>query len=144
MVALVHREWETAKIVQTLSTRVVTVGNISIGIYTSEMDSVPTPSLEQKQALFSVLHDLHMRGIVHGDARIQNAILLPDGIIWIDFATASIVSNVFVLIANDFNLLFESVFRPEAKRCTDLSLHAVLDNKEITAEAWESLDLLTE
>ena len=147
-----HREWQSAKIAKTLSTRVITVGNIFVGVGFGAylMDevgtAVPTTSLDQKQTLFSALHDLHIRGIVHGDARIQNAILLPDGIKWVDFATAASISSdvrsdVSLLIANDFELLFKSVFGQMPSAAQIEAYMRCVDHKKIT---WESLDLLNE
>jgi tRNA A-37 threonylcarbamoyl transferase component Bud32 len=66
--------------------------------------AVEASSAEQKQALFTALRGLHIHGVVHGDARVQNAILLSDGIMWIDFARAFITLELSMLVTNDYSV----------------------------------------
>ena len=148
VVLRLHREWETAKNARSLSDRVVTVGAIftgdGFGAYVMDEvgTAVETSSVEQKRALFAGLHGIHIRGVVHGDARVQNAISLPDGIMWIDFAHAFISSEVSVLVGNDFCVLFESVFT--LKPCTAQveAYKQCVSAKCISAEAWGALGVL--
>jgi hypothetical protein len=56
-----------------------------------------------------------MCGVIHGDARVQNAILLPDGIVWIDFTSTFVFTEVSVLLENDFRECFKSVFHDEPR-----------------------------
>jgi hypothetical protein len=143
-----QREWETVKRASGLSDRVVTVGAIFFGdgfgayVMNEVGTAVETSSVEQKQALFAGLHGLHIRGVVHGDARVPNAISLPDGIMWIDFANAFISGEASVLVANDFCVLFESVFaqKPSAAQI-EAYMHCV-DAKQILAETWGDLGVL--
>lgn len=143
-----HREWETAKNARVLSDRVVTVGAIfsgdGFGAYVMDEvgTAVETSSVEQKQALFAGLHSLHVRGVVHGDARVQNAISLPDGIMWIDFANAFISSEVSVLVVNDFSVLFESVFDRKPSAAQVEAYKQCVGAKRIDAEAWGAIGVL--
>jgi len=143
-----HREWETAKNARGLSDRVVTVGAIFTGdgfgayVMNEVGTAVETSSVEQKQALFTGLHGLHIRGVVHGDARVQNAISLPDGIMWIDFANAFISSEVSMLVANDFCVLFESVFAYNPSAAQVDAYKQCVGAKQILAETWGALGVL--
>ena len=140
-----YREWEIAR---GLSDRVVTVGAIFIGdgfgayVMNEVGIAVETSSVEQKQALFTGLHGLHILGVVHGDARFQNAISLPDGIMWIDFANTFISSEVSVLVAYDFCMLFESVFASEPSAAQIDAYKQCVGAKQILAETWGALGVL--
>ena len=148
VVLRLHREWETAKNARSLSDRVVTVGAIFTGsgfgayVMNEVGTAVETSSVEQKRALFAGLHGIHIRGVVHGDARVQNAISLPDGIMWIDFANAFISSEVSVLVGNDFCALFESVFSLKPCAAQVEAYKQCVDAKCISAEAWGALGVL--
>ena len=80
VVLRLQREWETAKNARSLSDRVVTVGAIfpgdGFGAYVMDEvgTAVETSSVEQKRALFAGLHGIHIRGVVHGDARSERYI----------------------------------------------------------------------
>lgn len=143
-----HREWETAKNARGLSDRVVSVGAIFTGngfgayVMNEVGTAVEASSVEQKKALFAGLHGLHIRGVVHGDARVQNAILLPDGIMWIDFANAFISSDVSVVFANDFSVLFESVFANKPNAAQVDAYKQCVGAKQILAETWGALGVL--
>jgi hypothetical protein len=140
-----YREWESVKNAGSRFNGVVTVGAIFYGdgfgayLMNEVGTAVKTSSVEQKQALFASLHGLHISGVVHGDARVQNAISVYNGIKWIDFANALISSEESALVANDFCMLFESVFakKPSAAQ-VDAYLQCV-GAKEILAEMWEAL-----
>jgi hypothetical protein len=143
-----YREWETIKKARNHSDRVVSVGAIYTGdgfaayVINEVGTAVETSSVQQKKALFVALHGLHINGIVHGDARVQNAIMLPDGIMWIDLTNSFISVEVSFPVGNDFSLLFESVF--EQKPC-DEQIEAYMQcvsTKQILAELWVALDLL--
>lgn len=148
VVLRLHREWETAKSARSLSDRVVTVGDIftgdGFGAYVMDElgTAVETFSVEQKRALFAGLHGIHIRGVIHGDARVQNAISLPDGIMWIDFGKAFISSEVSVRIGNDFSALFESVFTLKPCSAQVEAYKQCVGAKCISAEAWGALGVL--
>ena len=116
----------------------VTVGKIftgdGFGAYVMDEvgTAVETFSVEQKRALFAGLHGIHIRGVIHGDARVQNAISLPDG-------TSSEVS---VLIGNDFSVLFESVFTLKPSAAQVEAYKQCVGAKCISAEAWGALGVL--
>lgn len=143
-----QREWEIAQNARKHSDRVITVGSIFFGdgfgayVMNEVGTVVETSSVEQKQALFTGLHSLHVCGVVHGDARIQNAISLPDGIMWIDFANAFISSEMSVLFENDFCVLFESVFLAKPSEPQVDAYMQCVRNKQILAEEWGTLGLL--
>ena len=142
----ITKEWQTAKNARFLSDRVVNVGDL----YTEEgggfgaylMDevgtAVETSSLEQRQKLFAGLHGLHILGIVHGDARVQNAISLADGIMWIDFAHTFIGSEASVLISADFCLLFMSLFNQKPSAAQIEAYKQCVSAKRIDTEVWEA------
>lgn len=144
-----HREWETTKNAKVFSNRVVTVGSIftgdGFGAYVMDEvgTAVETSSVEQKRALFTGLHGLHIRGVVHGDARVQNAISLPDGIImWIDFASAFISSEVSNLVGHDFRVLFESVFGNDPSDAQVDAYKQCVGAAQILDESWVALGVL--
>jgi hypothetical protein len=144
-----HREWETAKTARSLSDRVVTVGAIYTGdgfgayVINEVGNPVETSSVEQRQALFLGLHGLHIRGVMHGDPRVQNAISLSDGIMWIDFTNAFISREVSVLVANDFCILFESVFdQKPSDAAVEAYKQCVGTKGAITAETFVILGVL--
>jgi len=143
-----HREWENTKNAKQHFDRVVTVGAIFMGedfgayVMDEVGTAVPTSSVEQRQALFCALHGLHVRGVVHGDARVQNAISLSDGIMWIDFASAFISSEVSVLVSNDFCELFESVYAQKPSTAQIEAYMQCVRAKQIPLEAWDSLGVL--
>jgi hypothetical protein len=147
-VLCLHREWETAKNAKLRTDRVVTVGAIfcgdGFGAYV--MDEVGTAveatSAEQKQALFTALHDLHIHGVVHGDARVQNAILVSDGIMWIDFARAFITLELSMLVTNDFSGLYESVFDQKPSATQVEAYRQCVNAKQIVAIDWVTLGVL--
>ena len=132
---------------RTLSDRVVKVGGIIIGdgfgayLMDEVGSAVETSSVEQKQALFAGLHGLHIRGVIHGDARVQNAISLSDGIMWIDF-TYGLISDGSVMIANDFCTLFGSVFAQKPSDAQVEAYEQCVSAKEIKSEAWAALGVL--
>jgi tRNA A-37 threonylcarbamoyl transferase component Bud32 len=127
---------------------VVTVGAIfcgdGVGAYV--MDEVGTAveatSAAQKQALFTALHDLHIHGVVHGDACVQNAILLSDGIMWIDFARAFVTLELSMLVTNDFSVLYESVFDQKPSATQVEAYRQCVDAKQIVAIDWVTLGVL--
>ena len=143
-----HIEWETARNARRVSNRVVTVGAIftgdGFGAYVMDEvgTAVETSSVEQKQALFTGLHGLHILGVVHGDARVQNAISLPDGIMWIDFDKAFISREVSELIKNDFCVLFESVFQYKPTTAQVDAYMQCVHAKLILDGTWEELGVL--
>ena len=98
-----------------------------------------TSSFEQKQALFTALYDLHTSGVVHGDARVQNAIMLSNRILWVDFTSVFISQDVFIevismLIENDFSVLFESVFSQKPTSAQVEAYMQCVHSKQISAE----------
>lgn len=74
--------------------------------------------------------------------RVQNAISLPDGIMWIDFANTFISSEVSVLVGNDFCVLFESVFTLKPCAAQVEAYKQCVSAKCISAEAWGALGVL--
>jgi hypothetical protein len=147
-VDLLSREWEATKKAKTHCGRVVTVDDIFIGkgfgayVMNEVGTAVDTSTIEQKKALFTALHDLHIHGVVHGDARVQNAITLPDGfIMWIDFARSFISSKLSPPVADDFSLLFTTVFGQTPSAAQVETYEQCVETKQINDEAWISMGL---
>lgn len=145
------REWETAKRAGLISDRVVAVGEFfngdDFGAYLMDEvgTTVDTSLIENKRGLFAALLDLHINRVVHGDARIQNAISAADGSIkWIDFASALVSTEVPVPVAKDFRLLYESLHSfaqtPSAAQVT--AYEQCVEAQEISDEAWAALGVL--
>ena len=144
----VHREWVVAKEAGDLSRRVVTVGAIHIGtgfgayLMTEVGTPVETSTVEQRQALFVELHGLHILGIIHGDARFQNTIALPDGIMWIDYASSFISQEVSGLISADFCMLYESLFDQQPSPTQVEAYKQCVKDKVTTTSAWKAIAVL--
>jgi len=144
-----EREWEAIKIAKLHSNRVVSAGaffngdEFSAYLMDEVGNAVDTSSVEQKKELFVALHDLHIHGIVHGDARVYNAIYFSGRIIWIDLASNSVVVRENSgLVADDFSLLFKSVFAQEPTKEQIAAYQQCVQTKRISAEAWVDLGLL--
>lgn len=142
----ITKEWETAKRARHLSNRVVNVGKIYVsegenfGAYLMDEvgTAVETSSVDQRQKLFAGLHGLHVLGITHGDARVQNAISLPDGIMWIDFVSTFVGSDASALISKDFCLLFKSLFDQDPSAAQIDAYKQCISAKRIDTEVWEA------
>jgi hypothetical protein len=140
------KEWEIAKYARTLCDRIVTVGAMYSGsdfaayLMDEVGTAVETSTAEQKKALFAALFSLHICGVVHGDPRVQNAILTPNGIImWIDFYDTYLFKEESARIADDFCMLFKSVFR-QAPKAEQIELYEqCVRSGNILAETWETL-----
>ena len=144
-----NKEWEAAKSARALCDSVVSVGAIycgaDFGAYTMDEvgSAVEISSVEQKQALFILLLELHIRGVIHGDARVQNIIVLPTGkLMWIDFANAFIYSEFSAMVANDFRVLFESLFAQKPSQAQIEAYESCVAANQISAEAWEALGVV--
>jgi hypothetical protein len=143
-----YREWETAKRAKLRTGRVVTVGAIFCGegfgayIMDEVGTAVETSSVEQKQALFTALHGLHIDGVAHGDARVQNAILLSDGIMWIDFDRVGDTVELPLSVHHDFSLLYKSVFGQYPSAAQVEAYMKCYDAKQIVGTDWVALGVL--
>jgi hypothetical protein len=140
-----HREWENMKRAKPFSDRVVSVGPIHIGdgfgayLIDQVGCAVEIDTVEQKKTLFISLFDLHLCGVVHGDARLQNAILMPDGIMWIDFVDGLFSCDKSVLFENDFLMLFESVFGVKPSILSIGIYTQCISDRVISTPSWEIL-----
>ena len=143
-----QREWEFAKNARRLSTKVVTVGAIHMGagfaayLMTEVGTPVETSTVEQRQALFAALHGLHILGIIHGDARYQNTIALPEGTMWIDFATIFFSTEESVLASRDFCMLYESLSHQKPSPTQVEAYQQCIKDKKITTVAWKAIAVL--
>ena len=70
--------------------------------------SCPIISIEVKVALANALNGLHSNGVVHGDPRIENALILNEAVKWIDFRDTDPVTTKKG-IRRDVQILYQSV-----------------------------------
>ena len=148
---MVHLKWERdlTAAARAKSDRVVTVGPVYFGRHfgsylIEEVGSpVRTATVEERHALFVSLYNLHILDVTHGDARVQNAIALSDGISWIDFTTRFFAVEVPVQVGEDFALLFRTVY---AKKPDETAVQAyrkiVAERDALTPEALAMLGVL--
>jgi tRNA A-37 threonylcarbamoyl transferase component Bud32 len=67
---------------------------------------------KNSEVLWSLMHSLnilHQQGYHHGDPRVQNAILVSDRVVWIDFMDSCCV-GMPCLMRTDLKLLIQSIF----------------------------------
>ena len=65
-------------------------------------------SIKVKDALAEALYGLHSNGVIHGDPRIENALILNEAVKWIDFRDTDPVTTK-VGIRRDVQILYQSV-----------------------------------
>ena len=71
-----------------------------------------------KMKLASSLYQLHKQNVIHGDPRIQNALLLDDAVKWIDFRTSSMVTAM-ISRRRDVEILIKSLKCTEDSRTNE-------------------------
>ena len=147
----IMKEWQAIKEAEARSDRIVSVSSSycgdKFGAYLMNDVGVPvqTSSTLHKKMLFLSLHNLHKSGVVHGDARHQNAISVSGEIKWIDFAHAliSTVTDVSALFAKDFSLLFASLYDGLKPESIPLEMYKECVNSDtITDDAFEFLKVV--
>jgi hypothetical protein len=99
------------------SLKFITSGGSSLGV-AYLMTQVGTPLVEEmckQQPLFrqllSALIEIHKCGFCHGDARVANAVILDDSVVWVDFMITGInASTLNRYLHQDVEMLVKSVF----------------------------------